>query len=359
MISKSTRRMGLAGGVLLLVGLGVGTLATSATAAGTTANAASPITAPPGFTVTAFAAGGSSNNPDDITTLFGKVFIGYSNGVGPDGAPSPTGQKESTVVEYTQTGKKVASWNVVGKVDGLTADRWTGNVVATVNEDANSSLYTITPWLPTAAQVKHYQYSPSVLPHGGGTDSIAVYHGKLYITASNPSPNADGTTFSAPALYEADLSGSTAKLTPVLKDNAVVKDAVTGKSVTLNLSDPDSSGVMPADAPRFAGNLVLDSQADQQLVFLNRVGGKNQTGTVLNLSAQVDDTAVASDRSGTLYLSDTGANTIYAVHGKFQPGSMYGAVGNGTIGQINLKTGAITTFAGGFKSPHGLIFVAD
>lgn len=358
MISKSTRRMGLAGGVLLLVGLGVGTLATSATAAGATANTASSITAPSGFTVTAFAAGGSLTNPDDLTTLFGNIFIGYSNGVGPGGEPSPTGQKDSTVVEYSPTGKKLASWNLVGKVDGLTADRWTGNVVATVNEDANSSLYTITPWLPTAWQVKHYQYSPSVLPHGGGTDSISVYHGKLYIAASNPSPNADGTTFSGPALYEADLWGNTAKLTPVLKDNAVVKDAVTGKSVTLNLSDPDSSGVMPAAAPRFAHDLMLDSQADQQLIFLDRVGGKHQTGTVLNLSTSIDDSAVARDHSGTLFLSDTGANTIYAVHGQFQPGSMYGATSN-TIGQIDLKTGAVKTFVSGFKSPHGLIFVAD
>lgn len=33
-----------------------------------------------------------------------------------------------------------------GKSDGLTANPWTGAVIATVNKDANSSLYSINPW---------------------------------------------------------------------------------------------------------------------------------------------------------------------------------------------------------------------
>ena len=45
--------------------------------------------------------------------------------------------------------------------------RWhaqTGDVIATVNEDANSSLYTIDPDAPAGAQVTHYNYNEP-LPH--------------------------------------------------------------------------------------------------------------------------------------------------------------------------------------------------
>ena len=41
----------------------------------------------------------------------------------------------------TPTGASVGQWNVTGKVDGLTADPNTGTVIATANEDLNSSLY--------------------------------------------------------------------------------------------------------------------------------------------------------------------------------------------------------------------------
>jgi hypothetical protein len=52
-----------------------------------------------------------------------------------------------------------------GKCDGLTANPATGLVVATVNEDAHSSLYTINPF---TGQVVHYSYNKP-LPHFGGT----------------------------------------------------------------------------------------------------------------------------------------------------------------------------------------------
>ena len=74
-------------------------------------------------------------------------------------------------------------------------------LIATVNEDANSSIYTITPGAPRAAQVQHYRYNRP-LPHKGGTDAISIYHGRVLISASAP-----GTTGKAapqptyPAVY--------------------------------------------------------------------------------------------------------------------------------------------------------------
>src|SRR6202034_3947065 len=83
--------------------------------------------------------------PDDITFGDGHIFVAFQNGVGPQGQASPSGNLDSTVVELDLAGNAVHQWDVVGKVDGVTADPYTGLVVATVNEDANSSLYTIDP----------------------------------------------------------------------------------------------------------------------------------------------------------------------------------------------------------------------
>ena len=77
------------------------------------------------------------------------------------------------------------SWNLTGKSDGLTADPATGLVIATLNEDGNSSLATINPEARLGRQVVLYSYAPgNPLPHGGGTDAVSIYHGKIFISAS-------------------------------------------------------------------------------------------------------------------------------------------------------------------------------
>ncbi len=355
-MSTSIRRVGLSGAAALLVGLGLGVPAV-------TAFAADSITVPSGFTATTFASGGSLSNPDDITVLGGNVYVAYQNGVGSKGEPSPSGQTASTVVEYNPQGQQVATWKVTGKVDGMTANAGANNLVATVNEDGNSSLYTITPSAPAAQQLKHYTYSPSPLPHGGGTDSIAVSNGALYISASNPSPNSDGKTYTKPALYKVTLSGTTATATPVLGDNSTATDANSGQQTTLNLSDPDSNVVMPASAPRFGGDVMLDSQGDGEQIFLHNAGSSNQSATVLKLNTQVDDTAVATGSKGTLYVTDTAANKVVAVKGSFTAGDVFTAVPSdskalaGTLGKLDLKTGTVSPFGKGFTSPHGVLFV--
>jgi hypothetical protein len=58
------------------------------------------------------------------------------------GQPGPNGP-DSTLVEYDASGAAVQSWQLTGKVDGLGADPRTDEVIATVNEDGKSSLYTI------------------------------------------------------------------------------------------------------------------------------------------------------------------------------------------------------------------------
>ena len=157
------------------------------------------------------------SDPDDISRLGNDLFVGFQNGVGPQGEASPDGNRDSTVVEFTMSGSVVAQWDVVGKTDGVTADPGLG-VLATVNEDAHSSLYLINPTAPSSSAVTHFAYSEA-LPHGGGTDAISIDHGKILISASAP-----GTTGTAapqptyPAVYTATLDASTkiAKITPTL-----------------------------------------------------------------------------------------------------------------------------------------------
>ena len=350
----------------LAAGAAAADAATPSAAASTSASSiATGIKLPAGFHASVFAKGGKLTGPDDITELDGHVFVGYQNGVGPNGEPSSTGNTKSTVVEYTLRGKVVGSWSVVGKVDGLGSDPQRHFVIATQNEDSNSSLTTIRPLGESGkAEIKHYKYSENPLAHGGGTDSVIVRHGVIYLSASNPSPDANGTTFSGPALYTADLEGDTAVVKPVLKDDSVATNAVTGKQVTLNLSDPDSSEVVPQSVHRYGGDVLLDSQGDGELIFLHHPDTRHQTATVLPISTQVDDTAFATEPCGTLFVVDNALDEILTVTGDFGRGQVFEAVPNdstvipGNLATLNLTTGQVTPFGSGFANPHGLLFVA-
>jgi hypothetical protein len=98
-------------------------------------------------------------DPDDITVLGHRLYTAFQNGVGPQGQPSTDGNTFSTVVEFTGSGRVIRQWDLKGKCDGLTADPGRQLLIATVNEDANSSIYTITPGAPAAAQTRHYRYN--------------------------------------------------------------------------------------------------------------------------------------------------------------------------------------------------------
>src|SRR5215469_646941 len=230
---------------------------------------------------------GSLTQPDDIVALGGHLYVGFQNGVGPQGEPSGSGNLDSTLVEFTTAGHVVKQWDVTGKIDGLGADPATGQVIATVNEDANSSLYTV-----SGGTVTHYTYTPSKLPHMGGTDSVAVYSGKILISASSTGTTGKAPA-SAPAVYVVTLNSGakTAAVAPFFAANATatgVNAPNTGKTVTLALTDPDSNEVVPSSSPAFAGDFMLNAQADQQLI-LSDSSGKNLH--VLKISKPVDDTA--------------------------------------------------------------------
>jgi hypothetical protein len=67
-----------------------------------------------------------------------------------------------------------------------------------------------------------------------------------------------------------------------------------GHNVTLALTDPDSSEVVPTRSPKFGGDFMLDSQGDQELIFYGPGGSLR----VLHLTASVDDSAWPTTQRG-------------------------------------------------------------
>jgi len=309
--------------------------------------------------------------PDDIVALGGNLYVGFQNGVGSLGEASPSGNLDSTLVEFTHAGSVVKRWDVMGKIDGMGADSATGRVIATVNEDSKSSLYTV-----SGGTVTHYTYTPSSLPHRGGTDAVAAYNGQILISASAPGGSGKAPA-SAPAVFAVTLNAGakTAAVAPFFAGNATasgVNAPNAGKKVTLALTDPDSNGVVPSSSPEFAGDFMLNSQGDEELMFS---GASDHNLQVLKISNSVDDTAWATSASGTLYTTDSSADTVDAITGSFTPGTAYTAVtpcnANSApstcpapgytanfLGRINLKTGAIGTVTViGPVTPKGMVFV--
>jgi len=309
--------------------------------------------------------------PDDIVSLGGNLYVGFQNGVGSQGEESGSGNLDSTLLEITPKGSVVKQWDMRGKIDGMGADAATGRVFASVNEDSKSSLY-----VESGGTVTHYAYTQSPLPHMGGTDAISVLNGKILISASAP-----GTSGKAPknaaAVYVVTLNASakTATVAPFFAINAsatAVNGTSAGKTVTLALTDPDSNSVVPSSSPSFAGDFMLNSQGDLQLIFSDASGQNLQ---VLKTSQSVDDTAWATSASGTLYATDSSADTVDAITGPFKPGTAYTAVAPcnannapttcpappswpvNSLGTINLKTGAVTTVYRGPLTPKGLVFL--
>jgi hypothetical protein len=322
--------------------------------------------------------------PDDLTVLGQYLFTAFQNGVGAQGEPSTDGNTDSTVVEFTTGGAVIGQWDLLGKIDGITADPGNDMLIATVNEDANSSIYTIKPGAKPGDQVRHYSYNEA-LPHFGGTDAISIFHGHVLVSASAPGTTGTAAPSTSPAVYSVVFDSATgvATITPVFYDgaNAHVANVGSGigKVVSLALTDPDSNEVVPASGPRFAGDFMLTSQADQEQIYLKPYSEDWSPGhrlRVLSLSQSVDDTAWASGWGGRIFGSDSSADTIDVVTGPFVPGTVFVAVtpcdaGNAPstcpapgfpanyLGTLNPWTGNISpvSLVGPSFHPKGLIFI--
>jgi hypothetical protein len=317
---------------------------------------AAPSSTNPDYTVSVFAnAPKGLTNPDSITYYKGTIFIEYANATQPTGTGG-----DSTIVQFSSNGQVLRTYRIPGKVDGLKYNPFDGKIWGLQNEDANPSLTLID---PVSGTLKHYRYAAPTL-HGGGYDDVVFLNGQVFISASNPnlqppSASAPNGQNIFPSIIKATIKGELVDVEPVLIGNAALIDVTTGKSVVAQQSDPDSLKVDPS------GNLVLDSQQDGDLIFLNAPGSPNQVGYRLHLSngaptqVTVDDTVFPTRASGTIYVADTAADVIYAVTSTvFPPNSAYSASDTtGVLGRVDLETGQLVAVITGMQSPHGALFV--
>ncbi len=300
----------------------------------------------PDVNVTTFAQSveGKYTKPDSITFNSNNVFVGYGNGVATDGSDG----KSSTIVEYTMQGAVVQTFSVKGHNDGLKIDPSTGLLWAMQNEDGNPSLAIID---PASGSQTVYSFGPN--PCGGGYDDIVFDGVQVFLSCSNPAnnPNMD------PAIVSVTLSGTNAIVAPVLLGNASAVDKITGKTVTLNLQDPDSMTLDPS------GVLVLESQADSELVFVTNPGTPGQTVTVLPITTvgnatQLDDTVFPTTSVGTILVAARDAETVIALKSlEFSVNSAFSATGD-TVSELDLTNGALTVVVNAPKSStHGMAFI--
>jgi hypothetical protein len=320
------------------------------------------------------------SQPDDITELGGRIFVTFQNGVGPQGQASSTGNLASTIVELSRHGRALRQWDIKGHCDGLTADPAIGRVIATVNEDANSSLFLID---PAKARPAHYRYDRATLPSHGGTDAISIYRGVILISASAPGTSGKPAPQAAyPAVYRVTLRARThvARVRALFGDEARARLANAGGHgrVKLALTDPDSNEVVPAYAGRFAGDFVLDSQGDKEQIYVAGAGTRRQSLSVLRLSQSINDSAFPSGARGTLYATDGSSGDVYAITGPFPRGSAFVAVtpcdaedapstcpGPGYpanyLGRLDLLSGHVTpaVLRGAAVAPQGLLFATS
>jgi hypothetical protein len=308
-------------------------------------------TAPAPYALTVFAAAPKGlSAPDSIAVLDGHVFVGYGDGHLPDGSDGLSSQ----VVEYEMDGTVVHTYTVPGHSDGLKVAPVTHLLWALQNEDLNPNLVIIN---TETHQQREYTFGPT--PHGGGYDDMVFRACKVYISASNPanSPN------TGPAIVSARLEGNLVAVEPVLSGTPSAIDLPTGATVGLNLQDPDSMTLDPL------GNLVMDSQGDQEILFVSKPGTSDQGVLRLPLSyltpggpmsVETDDTAFVTSSEGFLLFADKGLNTVYKLINKaFAPGTAYTASDGGPfVGRLDLTTGVVTPVVTGLGNPGGMAFVS-
>ncbi len=304
-------------------------------------------TATPPYTLSTFAtAPRGLSAPDSIAVLGDDVFIGYGDGHAADGSDG----LKSQIVQYDMSGNIQHIYQVLGHNDGLKVDPSTNLLWALQNEDANPRLVIID---PKTQQQRNFVFE-SPTPHGGGYDDIVFRDCQVFISASNPAKDPN----TGPAIVKARLGNGTVKVTSVLAGNATAIDIPTDATVQLNLQDPDS---MTLD---LTGDIVLDSQADQELIVVSDPGGPNQQAYHLPLSlegkpVQADDTAFATSTQGFILFADKVLNTVFKLSKEvFAPNAVYTAANGGPfVGTLDMNTGVVTPIVTGLGNPGGMVFV--
>jgi hypothetical protein len=315
--------------------------------------------------VNVFATGGavSATQPDSITTGDGSVWVEYGNG-----AVSTGSSGDSTIVQYSTGGAIEHTYSIVGLVDGLKFNPVTGKVWALQNNDGNSTLSLINPATgvvsaPLSYASPPYVYGPS---SGRGYDDVAFLNGKVYLSYSNP---VNPTDTVVQILNQGNTPSGTLSTTSIL---TAQQTNPLFTSSSQNPPDIDSLKSTPN------GQLVLTSEgdglgpkwatSDGRFTLISNPGTAQQTVTNIRVTNSsgvnvngMDDVLFPGATEGTLYVSDTGANKVYAVYlTGLNPNTPIISLGSfDEVALVNPVTGVVETpLLTGLTSVHGLDFVA-
>jgi len=300
------------------------------------------------FTPSVFATGAAvaGTSPDSVVFGDGSLWVSFQNGADSTGASG-----SSTVVRYALQGAVENTLSIAGNVDGLRIDP-NGQVWALQNNDGNSALSVIN---PVTNATTSYTYGSSYTNVANrGFDDVAFPNGQTFLSETNPASGTDPiiVRLTTPLASPLQIAG-------ILNSTFTGTNLATGNQASTTITDPDSLIVDPS------GDLVLTGEADQEIVWVFHPGAANQSESFLSLlspgggpiTGSPDDTVFPTAASGIFYISDTGANTVYALQASgLAPGSVYVDVG-GVFGSLNPSTGVVTPIFTGV-SPHGVVFVA-
>jgi MYXO-CTERM domain-containing protein len=325
--------------------------------------AAASAQAAPTVSVSTFATGGavSATNPDSITTGDGSVWVEYGNS-----AVSTGGMGDSTIVRYSPSGAVQHVYTIAGLVDGLKFNPMTGMVWALQNNDGNSTLSLINPATNTVSSALMYKSPPYVYgpTSGRGYDDVAFLNGKVYLSYTNPVNPTDpvlqvldqgntpsGTLTTTTILTAHDTNALFTSSSQAPPDIDSLKSTPNGQLV---LTSEGDAGVGPPQDGRF----TLISNPGTAAQSVTNVIVNNATGVNANA---MDDVLFPGATAGTLYVSDTKTNTIYAIQlTGLDPNTPIISLGSfGEVGLVNPVTGVVgMSLLSGLSAPHGLDFVA-
>lgn len=342
--SLSKRKLGL------VSALGVGiVLALSGVIPHNPARANTPIATAP-FSVSVFATSvpGQYTQPGAIAFTGGSIYVAYNNGAALDGSSGST-----TIVQYSLAGAVGTTFTVPGANAVLKTNPQTGLLWALQNPAGNSVLVVLN---PSDGDTETYPFPAPA--QGGGYADLAFLQGERYVTASTPS----GSPNSASAILSVELTtattGNSITLIPVLAGNAQATDSLTGSSVSLNLQSPTDLEFDNLD------DLIMNDRTDTQLITIHDANAPDQsvyrTALTLNSEAvQIGNTSFVTSANGTLYVSDPGAETVYAVSKPLlSDGKVYTTTGS-MVAKIDLDSGQLTPVVTGLVTPTNVTFIAN
>jgi hypothetical protein len=110
------------------------------------------------------------------------------------------------------------------------------------------------------------------------------------------------------------------------------------------------------------GDVLLVSQADEEIVFIHQARTKSQSVSHLPVGTQLDDTVYATKGRGYFCVVDQKRNIVYSIAAGMRAGGLYTETPDdsgvrGFVGTVDKKTGGIRPIITGFGSPTGLTFV--